>query len=37
MNKFVIFAFNGIPFGEDMNGHPSMAAYMDKGYQIITL
>jgi hypothetical protein len=27
----------GIPLGEDMNGHPSMAAYIEKGYQIITL
>ena len=27
----------GIPLKDDMNGHPSMAAYVNQGYQIITL
>jgi hypothetical protein len=26
----------GLPLGNDMNGHPSLARYMDQGYQIIT-
>lgn len=26
----------GLPLLDDMNGHPSMAAYVDKGYTIIT-
>lgn len=26
-----------IPLGDDMNGHPSMEAYISRGYQIITL
>jgi len=25
-----------LPIGNDMNGHPSLAAYMEQGYQIIT-
>ncbi len=27
----------GIPLGDDMNGHPSMALYLEQGYQVITL
>ena len=26
----------GIPFIDDMSGHPSMAAFIDKGYEIVT-
>jgi hypothetical protein len=26
----------GLPIVEDMSGHPSLARYVDKGYQIIT-
>ena len=27
----------GLPLGEDMHGHPSMSAYLARGYQIVTL
>ncbi|QGY39278.1 cytoplasmic protein [Pseudodesulfovibrio cashew] len=27
---------SGLPLLDDMSGHPSMAAYMDRGYTIIT-
>lgn len=27
----------GIPLGDDMNGHPSMAAFIDQGFRILTL
>ena len=27
----------GIPFSDEMNGHPSMASYVAQGYRIITL
>ena len=27
----------GIPLGDDMNGHPSMSAFIEQGFQIITL
>lgn len=27
---------SGLPLLDDMSGHPSMAAYIDKGYTIIT-
>ena len=27
----------GLPLGSDMNGHPSLARYIDQGYQMITL
>ncbi len=27
----------GIPLKDDMNGHPSMAAYVNESYQVITL
>jgi len=27
----------GLPIKDDMNGHPSMALYINQGYQIITL
>lgn len=27
---------SGLPLLDDMMGHPSMAAYLDKGYEIIT-
>ncbi len=27
----------GIPLGDDMNGHPSMEAYIAKGYKVVTL
>ncbi|WP_272699332.1 DsrE family protein [Desulfovibrio sp. Fe33] len=27
---------SGMPLLDDMSGHPSMAAYMDKGYTILT-
>jgi len=26
----------GLTLGNDMNGHPSLARYMDQGYQVIT-
>ena len=26
----------GLPLGNDMNGHPSLAQYLDQGYQVIT-
>lgn len=26
----------GLPFADEMKGHPSMARYMNEGYQIIT-
>lgn len=26
----------GLPLGEDMNGHPGMAAYLEKGFELIT-
>ena len=38
--KIGVLEFNetvGIPLASDMNGHPSMASYIDKGYQVITL
>jgi hypothetical protein len=25
----------GLPIGDDMSGHPSMARYMDRGYKIL--
>ncbi len=27
---------SGIPFLQDYDGHPSLKAYLDKGYQVIT-
>lgn len=30
-------ATTGIPLSDDMNGHPSMAGYLSRGYEIITL
>lgn len=27
----------GIPLKDDMNGHPSMTAYVNEGYRVITL
>ncbi|WFS61960.1 DsrE family protein [Pseudodesulfovibrio thermohalotolerans] len=27
---------SGLPLLDDMSGHPSMAAYMDKGYTVLT-
>ncbi len=27
----------GIPIKEDMNGHPSMASYINEGYEVIAL
>lgn len=38
--KLGVLEFNestGIPLMGDMNGHPSMMAYIEKGYEIITL
>lgn len=26
----------GLPLGEDMNGHPSLGRYVEDGYQVIT-
>lgn len=26
----------GLPLGDEMGGHPSLAAYMEKGYEVIT-
>ncbi len=26
----------GLPLGEDMNGHPSLGRYVEAGYQVIT-
>ena len=26
----------GLPLGNNMNGHPSLAQYIDQGYQVIT-
>lgn len=39
-SKMGVLEYNetvGIPVGGDMSGHPSMAAYIEEGYQIITL
>lgn len=27
----------GIPFGEDMSGHPSMSAFLEQGFRVLTL
>ncbi len=38
--KMGVLEFNetvGIPLASDMSGHPSVASYIDKEYQIITL
>lgn len=38
--KMGVLEFNetvGIPLVSEMSGHPSMASYINKGYQIITL
>lgn len=39
-NEMGVLEYNmasGIRLAEDMTGHPSMGAYIDAGYQIITL
>jgi len=38
--KFGVLEYNqtvGIPLRDEMSGHPSMAAYLKAGYQVITL
>ncbi len=38
--KMGVLEFNktvGIPLASDMSGHPSIASYIEKGYQIITI
>jgi hypothetical protein len=44
MKKFALFVFNGDPIcfihvllnALDMNGHPGMADYRERGYEIIS-
>jgi hypothetical protein len=37
MEKLALFAFNGegLPFLDEMSGHPSMRRYLNEGYRII--
>lgn len=38
--KMGVYEYNqtcGIPFNEELNGHPSMLKYIGEGYDIITL
>lgn len=38
-NKMGVLEYNagsGIPFADEMKGHPAMATWLEKGYQIIT-
>lgn len=38
--KMEVFEYNsycGIPFADEMSGHPAMSTWLEKGYQIITM
>ena len=38
--KMGVLAYNqasGLPKADDLNGHPAMSAYLDKGYAIVTM
>ena len=37
MGLFEDIVSEGLPLGDDMKGHPGMAKYVEKGYQIIVL
>jgi len=36
MNTLWAVENEGLPLGDEMGGHPSMAAYMEQGYEVIT-
>ncbi len=36
MNTLWAVEKEGLPLGDEMGGHPSMASYMEKGYEVVT-